>query len=423
MKNKNNLQETKTHSLEITRTVLNNGLTLVTEKIPHAESIALGIFVNAGSRDDSPDYSGTAHFMEHAVFRRSQKRTSRRIAGEFESMGAYTNAFTSQEYTCFYVRALKKHFRKTLNILFDITINPLLLQKEIEKEQLIILEEIKSYEDDPEEYIFDLGDKILFQNHPLGNPIIGTKESVGEINSDVLQQFHREYYKPDNIIITFVGDIEHQVVLNAISNLFGALDAGYRVYTRIAPEPFAALTLEMAKPVQQSHLLLGKRAASLKDEDRTALMIFNILFGDGMSSRLYQKLRDRHGIAYSIFSTLQMHSDAGVFYIYAATDTKKVRITETMIFEQMNQILNDKLNRSEINRAKEQLKSSLIMDLESMSARMQSLAKNELLIGDHESVREIIERIDAITLVNVKETAAKYFGDGSWSKAHIYPEK
>lgn len=423
MKNKKNVPKLKTHSLEIQRTKLNNGLTVVTERIPNAESIALGIFVNAGSRDDHENFWGTAHFMEHAVFRRSQKRTSRRIAGEFESMGAYTNAFTSQEYTCFYVRSLKKHFRKTLNILFDITINPLLLQKEIEKEQLIILEEIKSYEDDPEEYIFDLGDKIVFHDHPLGNPIIGTKESVGAITSINLMQFHQQYYKPDNIIITFVGDIDHNYILTSISNLFGGLESGNKISTRIAPAPFNPQTLELARPVQQSHLLLGKRAASLKDDDRTALMIFNILFGDGMSSRLYQKLRDRHGIAYSIFSTLQMHSDAGVFYIYAATDTKKVRTTEQMIFEQMNQILSDKLTKSEINRAKEQLKSSLIMDLESMSARMQSLAKNELLIGDHESVHDIIERIDSITLASVKDTAIKYFGDNQWSKAHIYPEK
>lgn len=423
MKNKIKIKKHSTEPMNINRTQFSNGLTLVTEQIPNAESIALGIFVNAGSRDDYSKYWGIAHFMEHCVFRRSEKRTSKKIAGEFESLGAYTNAFTSQEYTCFYVRALKQHFRKTLSILFDIILHPLLLQKEIEKERLIILEEIKSYEDDPEEYIFDIGDRIVFGEHPLGNPIIGNKETVSLINSTELKHFHDEFYRSNNIVISLVGDIEHHKAELAVETLFTSLEPRIYSQKRTPPKPEFPAILEIAKPVQQSHLLLGKRAASLKDDDRTSLMVFNILFGDGMSSRLYQRLRDRHGVAYNIFSTLQMHSDSGVFYIYAATDAKKIIITENMIFEQMDKILNDKITNSEVNRAKEQLKSSLIMDLESMSARMQSLAKNELLTGKHESVKQIIERIDTITIESIRQTASKYFDSKIWCKALIYPEK
>ncbi len=423
MKSKIKLKKHSTEPKNVNRTQLGNGLTLVTEQIPNAESIALGIFVNTGSRDDYPDYWGIAHFMEHCVFRRSLKRTSKKIAGEFESLGAYTNAFTSQEYTCFYVRTLKQHFRKTLNILFDIILHPLLLQKEIEKERLIILEEIKSYEDDPEEYIFDIGDRIVFGEHPLGNPIIGNKDTVSLINSVELRQFHDEFYRSNNIVISLVGDIEHVKVENSVKSLFDSLEPRIYCPKRTPPKLEMPTILEISKPVQQSHLLLGKRTSSLKSDDRTSLMVFNILFGDGMSSRLYQKLRDRHGVAYNIFSTLQMHSDAGVFYIYAATDAKKITLTESMIFEQMDKILHDKITYSEVSRAKEQLKSSLIMDLESMSARMQSLAKNELLTGKHESVKQIIERIDTIAIESIKQAACKYFGSKLWCKALIYPEK
>ncbi|MDX9789593.1 MAG: pitrilysin family protein [Candidatus Kapaibacterium sp.] len=411
MKSKKNNSKNLYSSSKINSDKIGNNIHVLTEEIPSSETYALGFFYETGSRDETPDNAGIAHFIEHCAFRRTRKYSARQIASKFESIGAYANAYTTQETTSFYVRALKDNFLPAFKLLNDITRNTVFENRDIEKERQIIIEEIKSYEDDPEESIFEYGDKLIFGNHPMGAPILGNIDSLNSINSEILTKYHDDNYKSGNLIICYAGPLKHDFVYKkSLSYVDRFSDkSANRVRTMPAVEPASELIVE--KPVSQSHILLGTRIPGYSFESRFILPIFNVLFGDGMSSRLYHNLRDRQGIAYSIYSTLQVHSDCGVFYIYAATDKNKTEKTEKLILGEIDKFLNKPLRESELQRAKEQLKSSIIMELESMSARMQSLAKSVLMKSDFEDIHDTIKIIDSVNALTLKETVSKYISN------------
>ena len=416
-----NLLKTK-QVINFKKTILDNNLRIITEEIPFVESFALGITINAGSRDEQLHKSGIAHFLEHSVFRRSKKMNSKQIASQFESLGAYTNAFTTQEITCFYVRALTEHFIKILKLLNEITFNPEFIPREVEKERQIIYEEIKSYEDDPEEYILDIGDRQLFGEHPLGNPIIGTADSLSIITIDDLLDFHNKFYSLSNITFTFAGNLPHEFVVDQISNqVKNNTNSKPIINNRISPELTIPLKIEIKNHTQQAHLLLGRRTLSYKHSDKNALAVLNILFGDGLSSRLYQNLRDKYGIAYTIYSSSQLYSDCGSLYIYAATDKSKVKKTKDLVFKEIEKL--NIISDNDLKRAKEQYKTGIIMELESMSARMQSMAKMELLEGELETMQCTLEKVDKINMEDIQRVIAGNFSDFDWHEAVLIPQK
>lgn len=402
----------------IEKTVLGNGIRVLSEYVPTVESFALGVWIDVGSRDETPDTIGIAHFIEHLAFRRTTKRSSRSIAAEFESLGAYTNAFTSKEQTCFYVRALKQHFRKTLSLLAEITLQPAFHLGDIEKERAVIIEEIKSYEDEPEEVIFDCGENSLFKYHSLGNPIAGSIESVGAITPTSIRSFHTEQYNPANIIIAVSGNIEHSLAVKVAVQHFGQLSAGV-TSKRIAPEILPAERAVITKQFQQGHLLLSKRIPDVRSADRYAFSVLNTLLGDGMSSRLYQRIRERAGLAYSVYSTLQTMSDCGAIMLYAATEEKKIAKTELMIYEELAKLCETKITPKELRRAQEQSKSGIMMSLESMSSRMQAMGKSELEEGFHESISATIERVEAVQADDILRISQEYLSPQGWSVAEI----
>ncbi|GAB1371591.1 pitrilysin family protein [Candidatus Kapaibacterium sp.] len=387
---------------------LGTNITVVSEELPHSESYALGFFLPVGSRDEDLSYNGIFHFIEHCAFRKTSKLNSKQIASKFESYGAYANAFTTQESTCFYVRALKDNFLPVMKLLSQITLDTVFENKDVEKEREIILEEIKSYDDDPEESIFDLGDKLIFGSHPMGESILGTEESLNNIDLSDLETYHNEFYKSGSLIISYSGPHSHEFVIEKISRLVNISSQKILSKIRNRPDVMPHNEIEVEKTVSQSHILLGTRIPGYDEDDSYLLPMFNIMFGDGMSSRLYQNLRDKYGIAYSIYSTLQLHSDCGVFYIYAATDKKKIDRTKRLIIEEIDKFLNQNLSHKTLVRAKEQLKSSIIMEQESLSARMQSLAKNILMKTDFEDINETIENINSIKSDEIKEFVAKH---------------
>jgi predicted Zn-dependent peptidase len=416
-----NLLKTK-EAINFKKTVLGNNLRIITEEIPYVESFALGITINAGSRDEPFKKSGIAHFLEHSVFRRSKKMNSKQIASQFESLGAYTNAFTTQEITCFYVRALTEHFSKILKILNEITFNPSFIHREIEKERHIIFEEIKSYEDDPEEYILDIGDRQLYGEHNLGNPIIGTADSLSIITIDDLSEFHKYFYSLSNITFTFAGNLPHEFVVDKINNLVKNNSNSIPIInSRVSPTVTLPSKIEINNPMQQAHLLLGKRTLGYKHPDKHALAVLNILFGDGLSSRLYQNLRDKYGIAYTIYSSSQLYSDCGSFYIYAATDKSKVKKTIDLVFKEIEKL--HTISEKDLKRAKEQYKTGIIMELESMSARMQSMAKMELLEGELETMPTTLEKVDKVSMEDLLRVIKENFSDFGWHEAVMIPEK
>lgn len=412
----------KSDDIEYNISTYDNNLRLITERMPQAESFALGICVNTGSRDDFPEKSGLAHFMEHISFRRTQNRTGRRISTEFESLGAYTNAFTTKEVTCYYVRALTKHFSKCLDILTDVVFNPRFVASDVNKECSIIIEEIKTYEDDPEELIFDYADKLLFDSHGLGYPITGFEDSVKLIDCSELQKFHDQLYSPSNMIVSFAGNIPHSTIYNKLKNHFPDPFADTQYQKTAAPGLVNSSRIEVEKPFQQSHITYCRQAPSVTSEDRYALAVLNVVLGDGMSSRLNQRLRERHGLAYSVYSSLQLLADTGGIYIYAGTEEKKAAKTEKLIIEEINKLHTCDIKPSELNRAKEQIKSSTIMAFESLSTRMQTLAKSQFQTGQRETAGETIQKIDEVTNDDMARVCSRYFKIDDWSSVLFLPE-
>lgn len=418
IKNKiNSLQLNNTNSKAIIydKTVLPNGLRILTEQVPVVESFALGIFFNSGSRDDFEGKNGLAHFLEHAAFRHTKTRTSKQLASQFESVGAYTNAYTTKEATGFYVRALNEHFEKTLELLADLTYNTVFVDKDIEKERSIIIEEIKTYEDDPEELIMDYGEKLIFADNPLEKPIVGVADTVNKISCDDLSAFQKKYYRPDNTVVSFAGNIEHGKVAKLVEKYLGSYNVDKTELNRTVPEYKNPQFSDTEQDFSQSHILVCRKIPGLNDPDRFPLAALNVILGDGMSSRLYQELREKRGLAYSIYSSLQQLTDCGGFYVYTGLEGSQLEKTQTLIFNEFGKFLDKNVTPSELKRAKEQLKANTIMALESLSTRMQNLAKGEFAFNRYESIEDTINSIDELTQEDIKKVSEKYLQKKDWS--------
>ncbi|HPI19431.1 MAG TPA: pitrilysin family protein [Candidatus Kapabacteria bacterium] len=395
------------------KTELENGLRVISEYIPNVESFALGISINAGSRRDPQGLSGLAHFFEHICFRDTENRSSKQIAYQFESIGANTNAFTTKEMICFYARALKQHFNNTLDILSDLILYPKFNVKDIEKERNIIIEEIKSIEDDPEELIFDITDNILFKNSGLAPAIAGTINSVKNISQENLIVFKNKYITPENIVISFTGNINHEKAVEEINRHFSHLKKN-NFSNEFAKISTHKTKTQFVKPYHQNHIVICRKIPGIKHKDRISLIILASLLGEGTSSRLYQKLREQRSLAYSIFANVHFFSDAGAFYIYIATDKSNASKSKVLIFDELQNLIEKKIHSTELKRAKELTKTNITIDLESLSARMQRLAKYEFIFGYNEDVANVIEQINSIQVEDIKQTAIKYFDLGSW---------
>ncbi len=421
MKDKTKFHNLKNDYDNYQKTILNNGITIITNKVSQYTSFALGVFINAGSRDDSPNTSGTAHFVEHLIFRKSKKYNSKQIANKFEEFGAYTNAYTTQEITCFYVRALKPHIKKSINLLLEIVLNPDFNETDTNIERKIILEEIKSYEDDIEENISDIGDKLLFGNHSLGNPILGSINSIKSITIQNLNDFHKKFYNPSNIIISIVGDIEHHKLCEYIETQLNTFELNKKYKNeRIIPTIGPVQKQIVIKHIQQSHILLLHQIPDINSPERYSIGIMNTILGDGMSSRLYQNIRDKFGFAYSIYSSVQLYSDIGVLSIYAAMDYEKLQIIKDLIIKEVNKLKN--ISQKELNRAKEQYITGITLDNESLSSIMQNLAKTEFTNGKYEPIQSIYQNILTIESADIINSAKKYIIEKDFFELSMIPK-
>jgi predicted Zn-dependent peptidase len=398
------------------KTTLENGLRIITEEVPTAHSFAFGICVYVGSRDDFDTKEGLAHFVEHSVFRRIKGKTSKVISAEFESLGAYTNAFTTKEVICFYVRALNENFRKILNLMFNITINPIFVKKDVDKERDIIVEEIKSYFDEPEELIMDYADSALFEGHRLAHPIIGTEDSVANINEIDIEKFHKTFFTPGNIIISCAGSLSHKEIVNAVKNSFGKLNSKKVIRDKSTPIATMPTNLIFKKDYAQNHLLYCTQIEGYNSRERFTMTALNFILGEGMSSRLNVMLRERHGLVYTVYSNLHFFSDSGVFSIYAGSEKRNTKKIKSLIESELVKLIKSGISTKELHRAKEQLKASTIMALESLSSRMQNLAKSEFLISRYESTSFLIEQIDLITIDDINLCIDKYLRLPNWSQ-------
>lgn len=398
-----------------------NGLRIFSENVPSSQSFALGIGINAGSRDDFESKDGLAHFVEHAVFRRTKTRTSKKISLEFEQLGAYFNAFTTKEFTCFYVRALNSNFSKVFRILADIVFNPVFRASDVEKERNIILEEISSYEDDPEELIHDCGEEMLFIEHRLGHPIAGKSEMVKNISVEDLEKFHSSLFIPSNIIVSFTGSIPFEKVCDESNKIIGGV-------TRLQEKARDIQTLfpsskknQEQKDFQQAHFYFGKVLPGAKSKERYPLAALNIILGDGMSSRLHQMMREKHGLVYSVYSSTTFHSDFGNISVYAGSDKGNQKKIIKLFYDELLRFYEKGITQRELDRAKQQLKSGTIMALENLSDRMQAIIKSIFTLDRYESIEETIDEVESLTLRLVSDSISKHFNPEEWSELVFLP--
>ncbi|KAB8151223.1 insulinase family protein [Kordia sp. TARA_039_SRF] len=380
------------------QTTLANGLTVVTETLPHVESVSMGVYVRTGSRTETAENSGVAHFLEHMAFKGTHSRSAEEIAMAIEDVGGNINAYTSRETTAYHLKVLKEDAELGVDILSDIIQNPAFLEEEFKREQGVILQELAASLDEPEEIVFDNLQEIIYPDHAMGWSILGTKKSILEMNIPKLKAFMKSYYHPENMVVSIAGNIQHQTAVDLCTGYFNKL-TGQQKTVNTSPT-YHAGARNTHKDLEQSHIALCFNAMSSTDPHFYAANIFTSILGGGMTSRLFQEIREKRGLAYSIYAYLASYSDCGTFGIYAGTDASQVQAT-IEVAQQEIQKLQQNITVKELNRAKVGLLAGLKMSLESTDSRMGRMAKNHFLYGRHMTIEEIVNDIERITLDEV----------------------
>ncbi|WP_412063169.1 M16 family metallopeptidase [Rubrivirga sp. IMCC45206] len=405
----------------VERTRLDSGVRVLTETVPSVGSVAVGAFVDAGSRDEAAAEGGITHFIEHMVFKGTGRRAGYLINQRMESVGGYMNAFTTKEHTCFYARGLREHLGRSLESVLDLVTQPTLPAKEIEKEKDVVVEEIKMYEDAPEDHIFDHYEALLYPDHPLGRPVIGTPESVRSFSRDDLAGFIGRHYVPDRLVVSVAGAVRHSDVVRRVETLLADFDRAPAPADRAPANGYTPGDVVIERPVQQAHLVMGTRSFGIEDPRRTVLSVLNTILGGGMSSRLNQNIREKYGWCYSVYSFTNVQTDSGDVGVYIGTDASRVDRSRVLIERELTKLAETEVSPRMLSRAKHQLKGSIILGLESTSNRMQRLGRVELAFDRIVPIAEVVGEIDAVTAAEVRDLAAELFAPGRLSSAVLLP--
>ena len=396
------------------RTVLPSGLRIVTESIPTTRSASLGVWVGIGSRDETPAMSGASHFLEHLLFKGTHKRTALDISAEIEAVGGETNAFTTKEYTCYYARVLDADLPLAVDVLCDAVADSVLDPADVETERGVILEEIAMHDDEPGDEVHDVFTEAIYGTHPLGRLISGTEETIAPMTRAQINGFYRRRYTPPRIVVAAAGNLDHAAVVRLVRKALAGtpLDTGpaapaphRTATTRVRTRP--AGTVVRTRETEQAHLVLGCPAIGRQDERRFALGVLNNVLGGGMSSRLFQEIREKRGLAYSVYSYGSQYADAGVFAVYAGCAPGKVDEVLDLTRAELAAVAANGVTAAEVARGKGMVKGSYVLGLEDTGSRMSRLAKSELLYGDLMGVDELLARVDAVTLDEVNTLAAE----------------
>lgn len=391
---------------EIRRRRLKNGLTILTEKMPDVRSVCIGIWLKKGSRDESKRLNGISHFIEHLVFKGTENRSARELALAMDSMGGQMDAFTSKEYTCFYAKVLDQHLPATIDLLSDIVQRPLFDPTELERERRVVLEEIQMVDDSPEEVLYDLFSESFYPRHSLGRPIQGTAASVGGFSRRQLLSFFRRSYRPENMLVVAAGNLDHEDVNRLVSRAFADLAPGNGTNGRLRrPKTRGGVVTRAKKELGQLHLLVGLPVFPSDERGRYALHVLNALFGGTMSSRLFQKIREERGLVYSVYSAVNGFLDTGFLSVYAGTSPGKGNEVIRLITHELADLRDHGPTAQELDVAKEHLKGSLMLALESTSSRMSNLARQEIYHKRQRSLAATLAGIDAVTSSRVHRMA------------------
>jgi predicted Zn-dependent peptidase len=388
----------------VKRTQLANGIRIISQRIPHACSVTAGIWVVGGSRQEHPEIGGVSHFIEHLLFKGTVKKTSYEIAREIDSMGGFLNAFTGREFVCYYAKVLSEFFPKALDLLADIFLNSQFPEDEIENERKVILQEIRMLEDNPDDHLHELFHQLFWSGHPLGMPIIGGVESIQGMSRDFLLNYKKDTYLAGDIIISVAGNLEHQALVDMLSSYFDSLPSGSSRRLTSPPAQMKNFSKE-ERELEQLLFSLGTRGLPQNHPGRYDLLVLNTVLGGSMSSRLFQEIREKEGLAYSIYSFLESHSDTGAFVISAGTTTDKFSRVMEIVLRELHRLKSEPLPSDILASAREQLKGNILLSLESSDNIMSKLAKNEIYLGGYQSIEQVIAGFSAVTAETLLDLA------------------
>jgi predicted Zn-dependent peptidase len=393
----------------IRRTILSNGLTILTEKMNHIRSVAMGVWIGAGSRHELAEVNGISHFVEHMVFKGTKSRSAQIIAREVDAIGGNLDAFTGKETVCFNMKVLDEHVPTALEVLSDLVLNPVFASEEIQRERGVILEEIKMDEDNPDYLVHEIFTQNFWKDHPLGKPILGTKETVKRFERDTLMDFYGGRFLGGNMIFSAAGNIEHDNFVEQVSRRFDSLPAGQSAKPDVPPRTTARINLRNKKSLEQVQLCLGVPAPPVADEARYVTLVLNTVLGGGMSSRLFQTIREERGLAYAIYSDLNPYSDTGSLCVYAGTSADKAVQVVDLVMAEFSRLKGQLLQPDELRRAKDQLKGNLLLSLESSMSRMSNLARQQMYFNYFFGLQEILDKVEEVTAEQVMDTANALF--------------
>jgi predicted Zn-dependent peptidase len=404
----------------VVREVLDNGLRLITEHMPQVRSVTIGVWLRRGSRHEVDELSGIAHFVEHMLFKGTDTRTAEDIAQAIDSIGGQLDAFTAKEYASYYIKVLDEHLPLAIDLLSDIVLRPGFAVEEIEREKKVILEEIKMVEDTPDDLVHELFTQHFWEGHPLGRPILGTRETVESFTAESLRRYFGEAYVAPNMIVSAAGNLEHgtlrELVMKAFASVPGAGEALPESAPTVVPQ-----VITRTKELEQSHVCLGTNSYPQRHDDRYVSYILNTLLGGSMSSRLFQNVREKRGLAYSVFSGLSAYRDAGNITIYAGCASEAVEEVIDLCVEELRTLKREPVPDTELRRAKDHLKGSLMLSLENTASRMSHLARQEIYFDRHFGLDETLSGVQRVTTDDVRRVAEDLFANGSLAATVLGP--
>lgn len=397
----------------IKKKVLPNGLTILTEAMQHIRSVSIGIWVKTGSRHEDAAVNGISHFVEHMVFKGTKSRSALDIAKQMDSIGGNMDAFTGKETICFNAKVLDEHLPIALDVLSDLVLNPIFDAKDIHREKGVILEEIKMDEDNPDYLVHEIFTQNFWKGHPLGKPILGTKDTVKQLNQDAVLTFYTKRFSPTNLVVSAAGNLNHDRFVDLVSERFRGLKAVANGFHEETPQVFGRIATRNKKALEQVQICLGAPSPHISHERRYVSYILNTLLGGGMSSRLFQKIREEQGLAYSIYSDLNPYRDTGSLCVYAGTSRESARKVVAEIVTEFRRLKDELVGDEEMRRVKDQLKGNLMLSLESSTARMSNLARQDMYFDRFFDLDEIIARVEQVTPEEIQEMAASMFRSDS----------
>ena len=406
----------------VTREVLDTGLRLITETMPHVRSVTIGVWLMRGSRHESDERSGIAHFVEHMLFKGTDTRSAEDIAQEIDSIGGQLDAFTAKEYASYYIKVLDEHLSMAVDLLADIVMRPRFEGDDLEKEKKVILEEIKMVEDTPDDLVHELFTQHFWEGHALGRPILGSKETVESFTPAILREYFGTTYVAPNLIVAAAGNVEHAQVRELVSRAFTSLPTSAAPYDDAVPRVVPQV-LVRTKELEQSHVCLGTNSYPQNHPDRYVGYIMNTVLGGSMSSRLFQNVREKRGLAYAVFSGLSAYRDAGNLTIYAGCANEAVPEVVDVCVEELKGLKQSPVPPPELRRAKDHLKGSLMLSLENTASRMSHLARQEIYFERHFGLDETLAGVERVTSEDVLRVAADLFSDGSLAATVVGPRQ